>query len=106
MFFLAFALQVACYPLRFPFITFVIFADLNFCVSVSWSLIYEIKEKPKLRVEIALVNASLYRDLLSIDSLINSHLVSAASQEMSNILDRMKNRSGTDCAPDSLSASP
>ena len=70
----------------FSLITFVFFLDMTICVSVSWSLVNGIKEKLKLRVETALVNVISYRDLLSIDSLVNSCLVSATSEEMSNIL--------------------
>lgn len=90
----------------FSFITLVIFPNMTSCVSVSLGLVYKIKEKPKLRVETTLVNASLYRDLLSIDSLVNSRLVPATSEEMSNILDQIKKRSHTDCAPSNSSIPP
>lgn len=49
-------------------------------------MVYEIKEKPKLKIETALVNASSYIDFLSIDSLVRSHLLPEA-EEMSSILD-------------------
>lgn len=82
----------------FSFITFVYIPYLTICVSVSQSLVYGIKEKLKLRVKTALVNTISHRDLLSIDSLVNSRLISATSQEMSNILNQMKKHSRTDCA--------
>lgn len=66
---------------------------------------YEIKEKVKLQVETMLVNVSSYRDMLSIDSLVNSHLVSTASEEISNILDQIKKHGLTDCTPSSSSTS-
>ena len=59
-----------------------------------------------MRVDTTLVNASLYRDLLSIDSLVNSRLVPATFEEMSNILDQIKKRSHTDCAPSNSSTPP
>lgn len=55
------------------------------------------KRKAQIAVETALVNASSYKDSLSTTSLINSRLVSAASEEMSNILELMKKRGRTDC---------
>lgn len=68
-------------------------------------MVYEIKEKPKLQVKTTLVDTSSYRDLLSIDSLVRSHLIPEA-EKMISILDRMKKRSHTDCAPSSSSAPP
>lgn len=103
MFFLAFAPQVAHFSLYFLYF-FVVFSDPDFHVSVSWSLVYEIKGKPELRVETAVVNASSYKDLLSIDNLVNSRLVPGASEEMSGILEQMKKCGRIDCAPSSSSA--
>lgn len=103
MFFLAFAPQVAHFSLYFLYF-FVVFSDPDFHVSVSWSLVYEIKGKPELRVETAVVNASSYKDLLSIDNLVNSRLVPGASEEMSGILEQMKKHGRIDCAPSSSSA--
>lgn len=68
-------------------------------------MVYEIKEKPKLKVETALVNTSSYRDFLSIDSLVRSHLLPEV-EEMSSILDQIKKCSHTDCAPSSSFAPP
>lgn len=68
-------------------------------------MVYDIKEEPKLRVETALVNASSCRDLLSIDSLVKSHLVFEA-EIMSSILDQMKKRGHTNSTSSSLSAPP
>lgn len=103
MFLLAFAPQVARFSLYFLYF-FVVFSDPDFHVSVSWSLVYRIKGKPELRVETAVVNASSYKDLLSIDNLVNSRLVPEASKEMSGILDQMKKRGHIDCALSSSSA--
>lgn len=68
-------------------------------------MVYKIKEKPKLKIETALVNASSYIDFLSIDSLVRSHLLPEA-EEMSSILDQMKKCSHTDYAPNSSFALP
>lgn len=68
-------------------------------------MVYEIKDKQKLQVETTLVNVISYRDLMSIDCLINSHIISVV-EDMSNILDRMKKCSRTDCAPSSSSDPP
>lgn len=80
---------------------FIVFSDLDFYVPASWSLIYKIKEKPELHVETALANASSYRDLLSINNLVNSHLIYGTSEDMSSILERMKKCSRTDYTPSS-----
>lgn len=48
-------------------------------------MVYEIKDKQKLQVETTLVNVSSYRDFLSIDYLINSHLIYVV-EDMSSIL--------------------
>lgn len=68
-------------------------------------MVYEIKDKQKLQVETTLVNASSYRDLLSIVYLINSHLIYVV-EDMSSILDRMKKCGRTDCAMSSSSDPP
>lgn len=68
-------------------------------------MVYEIKDKQKLQVETTLVNATSYRDLLSIDCLINSNLISVV-EDMSSILDWMKKCDRTDCAPSSSSDPP
>lgn len=68
-------------------------------------MVYEIKDKQKLQVETTLVNVISYRDLMSIDCLINSHIISVV-EDMSNILDRMKKCGRTDCAPSSSSDPP
>lgn len=47
-------------------------------------------------VETTLFNASSYRDMLSIDNQVNSHLVSKA-EDMSSILDCIKKRGRTNC---------
>lgn len=83
---------------------FIIFSDLDFYVPASWSLIYKIKKKPELHVETTLANASSYRDLLSINNLVNSDIVSSTSEDMSSILERMKKCSRTDYTPSSSSA--
>lgn len=100
MFLLAFAPQVAHFSLYFLYF-FVVFSDPDFHVSVSWSLVYEIKGKPELQVETTVVNASSNKDLLSIDNLVNSCLVPRASEEMSGILEQMKKCGRIDCAPSS-----
>ncbi|KAK9178511.1 hypothetical protein WN943_027702 [Citrus x changshan-huyou] len=59
------------------------------------------KEKPELQVKTALADASSYRDLLSINNLVNYHLVSDTSKDMSSILEYMKK-----CVHPSSSSAP
>lgn len=58
-------------------------------------MVYDMKENLKLSVETTLVNACLCKDLLSLSSLVESHLVSEA-EVMSDILDKIKKRGRID----------